>query len=171
MVNSTCLIVLRDKINFQALLENLPCSQLEKNSKFRCVVVRRGKHKGTSRVYENGKVVVLGLTCLANAVSHVEEWLAESQLSNRIISSVCKNLVACCSLPHTIRLENYRQANIKSSSLETEIFPGLFVQVSDRVRATVFHNGKLYVRGTSDLSELKEACENLVAQLSHFPRT
>jgi len=170
VVNSTVLIILDKHICFRYLLENLSCARLENNSKFKTVVVRRGKGKGTSRVYENGKVIVLGTTTIEAATEHVMGWLSESHIENKIVSRETKNIVACCSLPTCIKLEDYFERNRETSSLETELFPGLFLKVNEKVKATVFHNGKFYLRGSSDLSEIERCCQLLIAKLKQYPR-
>ena len=170
IVNSTVLVTLQHKINFEDILKFISNAKLEKNSKFKAIVLKRGKGKGTSRIYESGKIVVLGTTSLNSATDHVLGWIAESKIENKIIKAEIKNLVASCSIAENIKLENYYSANKESSSFETELFPGLILKVKDNVKATVFHNGKFYLRGSTDVAELQACCSLLIAKLKMFPR-
>ena len=117
-------------------------------------------------IYKSGKVVVVGCTSLLEVkkvAQKVGKLLTLIGVTYTISTFKVHNIVGAVDLKKKLAIESGVSNGI--SSFEPELFPGRIIELSNKVKATVFRNGKLHLTGAKSEEDLETAYIELYLDL------
>jgi len=173
IVNIVASTYLDHDIPLIRLAEKLPNTEYNPEQ-FPGLVMRIKEPKTSALIFGSGKVVCTGARSMAKLresikqiVKNIEKIGIKIKIKPRV---KVQNMVASGNIGMDLNL-NYLAMELENTEYEPEQFPGLVYNLSG-TRATflLFSNGKIVCTGTRSETQLKEALDKLIKNLTSLKK-
>mmetsp|Transcript_15902 Transcript_15902/g.25218 ORF Transcript_15902/g.25218 Transcript_15902/m.25218 type:complete len:241 (-) Transcript_15902:214-936(-) len=140
--------------------------------RFAAVIMRIRQPKSTALIFSSGKIVITGAKTTDDAFISARKYvriLQKLEFPAKFTDYKVVNIVACCSVRFSIRLESLAHFKPQNASYEPELFPGLIYRMSQpKVVILIFVSGKIVLTGAKSKQEIDQSFRRLWPILQKF---
>ena len=155
VVNTTFTFILNSDLDLLAMARQL--WDVEYNPrKFSSLVMRLREPRSTAMISKSGYVVLLGCQTwddARKASKRVERRVRRVVSGVKVTDLTLKNMVGAGK--HDFNVRDYLNTVTRSTFYDYEIFPGINVDLTCGLKATVFNKGTFFITGAKSETELE----------------